>query len=89
MNIRIDKSFEKDTNKITNKTLLNKIADCIEDVKKAKKLTEIKNFKKLKAFHNIYRIRLGDYRLGILVSGDTVEFIRCLHRKDIYNYFPK
>jgi hypothetical protein len=31
MKIKIDKSFVKDTNKIDNKDLLNKIALCVED----------------------------------------------------------
>jgi mRNA interferase RelE/StbE len=31
---------------------------------------------------------VGDYRIGISVEGDEVEFVRCLHRRDIYRYFP-
>lgn len=35
-----------------------------------------------------YRIRVGDYRLGLEVEGDVVVFVRCLHRRDMYRYFP-
>ncbi len=35
-----------------------------------------------------YRIRFGDYRIGIKIEDDLVIFIRALHRKDIYRYFP-
>lgn len=35
-----------------------------------------------------YRIRMGDYRLGIIVEGEVVTFVRFLHRRDIYGYFP-
>ncbi len=42
----------------------------------------------MKGSRNYYRIRIGDYRAGIIVEGLTVEFIRFLHRKDIYKYFP-
>jgi mRNA interferase RelE/StbE len=37
---------------------------------------------------NFYRIRVGDYRLGAVVEGDQVEFVRCLSRRDLYRFFP-
>ena len=88
MIIRIDKSFEKDTDKINNKDLLLKIADCIEKVKKADSIQSIKNLKKLKGSNSYYRIKIGDYRIGLFIEKDKTEFIRFLHRKDIYKYFP-
>lgn len=37
MNLKINKSFEKDTDKIKDKKILNLIADCIYNIQKAKK----------------------------------------------------
>jgi len=88
MEIKIDKSFQKDTRRIKDKTVLQKVANTIANVQRAKNLDEIKNLKKIKGNTSMYRIRIGDYRLGILVSESSIEFIRCLHRKDIYKYFP-
>ncbi len=42
----------------------------------------------MKGSEDYYRIRLGDYRLGLRIEEGTVSFIRCLHRKDVYKYFP-
>jgi mRNA interferase RelE/StbE len=89
MIVKIDKRFEKDTDKINDKNLLIKIAECIEAVQKIEDFNDIKNFKKLKGSNNFYRIRIGDYRIGLEIENETVEFIRFLHRKDIYRYFPK
>ena len=89
MEIKIDKSFQKDTRRIKDKSILQKIANTIANVQRAKTLEEIKNLKKIQGTQAMYRIRIGDYRLGIIVSDSTVKFIRCLHRKDIYKYFPK
>ncbi|WP_374754821.1 type II toxin-antitoxin system RelE family toxin [Dyadobacter psychrophilus] len=44
--------------------------------------------KKLKGFSNAYRIRIGDYRVGIFVENNIVELARIAHRKDIYKVFP-
>lgn len=89
MNILIDKSFERDCNKISDKELLSQIEDIIISVKNAKSISEIKNIKKLEGAKFFYRIRIGDYRIGIFIVEDTCIFVRCLHRKDIYKYFPK
>jgi mRNA interferase RelE/StbE len=89
MNILIDKSFRKDTDKINDKKLLHSLADCIEAVQSTKKLSEISNCKKLKGSKNAYRIKLGEYRIGFIFKNQTVEFIRFLHRSVVYNYFPE
>ncbi len=88
MIVRIDKSFAKDTDKIKDQSLKGRIADVIGLVQQAKSIQEVTNLKKLKGEQQYYRIKLGDCRIGIKVANDTVDFIRFLHRKDIYRYFP-
>ena len=89
MIVRIDEAFEKDSDNITDKKILLRLADCIENVKRAKSLREIAGIKKLQGVKNHYRIRIGDYRIGIIEEGGEVFFIRFLNRKDIYRYFPR
>lgn len=88
MRVLIDKSFEKDTDEITDKKLLESIADCIYEVQKHDKLSEISNCKKLKGSKNAYRIRIGNYRIGFVYENHTIQFIRFLHRSKIYDSFP-
>ena len=89
MEIKIDKSFQKDTRRIKDKSILQRVANTIANVQRAKNLEDIKNLKKIQGSNSMYRIRIGDYRLGVIITDNTVEFIRCLHRKDIYKNFPK
>lgn len=42
----------------------------------------------MKGYIGFYKIRFGDYRIGLKVEGDVVILERTLHRKDIYRYFP-
>jgi mRNA interferase RelE/StbE len=42
----------------------------------------------LVGFSNAYRIRLGDFRVGLFLDNDVVTLARILHRKDIYKLFP-
>lgn len=89
MILKIDKSFEKDTDKIKDKKILNLIAECIENIQNAKRVNEISQIKKLQGYNSHYRIKIKDYRIGISMENNVIEFIRFLHRKEIYRYFPK
>jgi len=43
----------------------------------------------MQGFKTFYRIRIGDYRIGIeLENPTTLRFIIVLHRKNIYKKFP-
>jgi len=61
----------------------------IERIEQAQALTEVANLTKLTGTHGYYRIRLGEYRVGLAVEGNCVTFVRFLHRKDIYRHFPE
>jgi mRNA interferase RelE/StbE len=88
MIIKIDKAFEKDTRKISEQKLLHQIADLIETLQLVNSISEIRNIKKLKSYSNYYRIRIGNYRIGLQINSNQIIFIRILHRKDIYTFFP-
>ncbi|MFB2895956.1 type II toxin-antitoxin system RelE/ParE family toxin [Aerosakkonemataceae cyanobacterium BLCC-F50] len=51
---------------------------------------ELGYLQKLKGYSDKYKIRVGDYRIGITVEQDTNTLIceRIAHRKDIYRIFP-
>ncbi len=89
MQVKIDKSFQKDVKKIKEKNNLKRIATTIRHIQRVENISDIKNLKKLAVSNNNYRIRIGDYRIGLIITEDTIEFVRFLHRKDIYKYFPK
>ena len=67
MIVKIDKSFEKDVKKINNKSIYLKISAVINEFQDAEKLSEIKNLKKLKGSKYFYRVRMGDYRIGLII----------------------
>ena len=89
MNIEFKKSFAGDLKKKAQQIKLrSRIQEIIQEVDNAESLYEIKNLKKLKAEDDYYRIRIGDYRIGLKIKDGTVIFVRFLHRKEIYRYFP-
>ena len=89
MKVVFDSSFSKSLRKLKVKWLKKKIEDTIVEAENASTIHDIANVKKLQGFKSFYRIRIGDYRIGIeLEDNATVRFIIVLHRKDIYREFP-
>ena len=88
MKVGFRESFAKDLKVIKDKGLLRRVKELIEVVEKADSLIDISNLKKLKGGGNYFRLRIGDYRVGMALENDTVIFVRLLNRKDIYKYFP-
>lgn len=88
MKVKFESKFAKDLRSIRDAKLLAKIKEMIDECKAAESLTELKNIKKLQGYDTFYRIRIGEYRVGLEVLNDELIFTRFLHRKDVYKYFP-
>jgi mRNA interferase RelE/StbE len=88
MKFKIERSFEKEFNKLHDKALSESILTAIENVSLAKNIEGIQNLKKLAGHKNAYRIRSGNYRIGVFIENNTVIFAAFDHRKDIYKRFP-
>ena len=88
MNVRFKASFAKDLRALKDKALLERIKQLIANVEAAQSLAEVSNLKKLRGGGGYYRIRIGDYRVGLATEEGVVVFVRVLHRREVYRYFP-
>jgi mRNA interferase RelE/StbE len=71
-----------------DKALQEGVAEVIKGIEAADTLSDIPNVKKIKGYQHYFRIRTGNYRLGIYCESEEVELLRFLHRKDVYRNFP-
>ncbi|MFP4345931.1 MAG: type II toxin-antitoxin system RelE family toxin [Anaerolineales bacterium] len=88
MKVIFKNSFVKDLQKIKDHALATRVRQLIETLEDATTIQDLSNLKQLKGATSYYRMRVGDYRLGLSIEGETVTLIRFLHRKDVYRYFP-
>lgn len=87
MIILIDRSFQKDAKRLPS-DVQRKLKQLIQEIQQANSFSQI-GCEKLSGYQNAYRIRLGNYRIGIYKEDETVVLSRVLNRKEIYRYFPK
>ena len=89
MDILYGKRFSKDLDLIRNEPKIRKrLLELIKKIKETNTLTDLKDVKKIEGYSDYFRIKLGDYRLGIKLGQNRIELIRFLHRKEIYRRFP-
>jgi len=90
MNIEVTKSFLKDIEKITDKSIKAEIKDIVLSISKAEVIENIPKLRKLVGYKKgiFYRIKVRDYRIGATIEGDLITLVRCMNRKDIYKFFP-
>jgi len=87
MILLIDRSFEKDAKKLPKEVQL-KLKEIINLIQQSSNFSEL-TAEKLAGSKDAYRIRLGNYRIGIYKKDNTIILSRVLNRKEIYRYFPK
>jgi mRNA interferase RelE/StbE len=89
MNVIFDRAFSKSIDKIREEKVKERMTRIIFSVEKADSIDKIPNIKKMVGWVNYYRIKSGDYRIGIeFENNHTIRFIIIAHRKDIYKNFP-
>jgi mRNA interferase RelE/StbE len=88
LKVDFKESFLRDLKRVNDKTVKARVREVIHMVEQAEHLHSMGNLKKLKTGADCYRIRVGDYRMGLILESDTIIFVRFLHRKDLYRYFP-
>ena len=88
MDALFEASFAKDLRRIKDKNSRRRIQHIIAEVKSANNLDDVHNLIKMQGYDTFYRIRFGDYRIGIELLDAKVIFVRALHRKDIYRKLP-
>jgi mRNA interferase RelE/StbE len=88
MQVEFLEKFGKDLDKLNQGFVKKTVQKTIIQMEQAKSLQEIPHIKKLSGHKSAYRIRIGDYRIGVFVDGNKVQFARVLNRKDIYKLFP-
>jgi mRNA interferase RelE/StbE len=81
-------SFLRDIKKLRDRRVQSAVEKAIDSVERANSIDQINSIKRLSGHSHYYRIRIGDWRIGLKIEAETAIFVRCLHRREMYRYFP-
>ena len=88
MEIRYHPQFDRDTRRIRSRDLSGRLERTIAELKAASNIREVGGVRPITGWENHYRIRIGGYRLGIVLEDDVVVLVRFGPRRDFYRGFP-
>lgn len=89
MNFETSKQFDKLVFKIKDKSIKARLKNVIEKIAESKNLDEISNITPIVGCPGYYRIKFGDYRIGISFEENTVWFLYFGKRdENTYKKFP-
>lgn len=88
MRVEYRKRFLKELAKIPLTTRERIDQFVFEDFPNLESIFESGKIEQMKGYPSYYKIRFGDYRVGLKIENDVVIFERALHRKEIYRFFP-
>ena len=84
------KTFLKELKKLPKDIRVKVERLCFDILPDIKNLSDIKGLEKLIGYDNYYKVRFGDYRVGLEIDIERKIIVCCrvLHRKEIYRYYP-
>ena len=88
MKVEFTPRFRRDLRRQRNPEIRRRVEQAILDLEAAPSLAAVSGAARLRAPGLFYRVRIGNYRIGLTVEGDTLVLIRFLHRRDMYRVFP-
>jgi mRNA interferase RelE/StbE len=89
VNVQYRQLFLKDLKKLKKTEVYERIYElAFVTFPDTANLQDMPNVKAMVGYPGHYRFRLGDYRVGFILQGDSLELMRVLHRREFYRYFP-
>ena len=88
MNVESTRLFRRDVRQLRSAQVRRRLDQAIQELIEASNITEVTGVKRMTAPGSHYRIRIGNYRLGITMDGETAVLRRFLPRGEIYQRFP-
>ena len=89
MEVRYRQSFIRDLKRLKGLPIYDHVFMLVFTLLPAANvLRDITDVKPMTGYQNRYRVRIGDYRVGIERQGNAIELMRVLHRREFYRYFP-
>ena len=88
MKVEFSPPFDKDIRHLRDGALLARLKKAIVGLEQASSLSDLAQVKAMTGCTDRYRLRIGDYRLGLQLVSDAVLLVRFLHRKEISRHFP-
>ena len=88
MEIRRERRFARDLRRVRSDQIQRRVRRKLEEMEAAPSLAQVRGVKKIADSENHYRVRVGDYRIGLEMDGEIAILQRFGARDGFYRGFP-
>lgn len=88
LDLLVQRKFLKDLAKIPTRDRAKIESFVFESLPGYATIEEIGKLEKMQGYRDYYKVRFGDYRIGIFYEAQTLVLERVLHHREIYRFFP-
>ncbi|MGZ8162900.1 MAG: type II toxin-antitoxin system RelE family toxin [Methylobacter sp.] len=88
MKVKYSKKFLKQLAAVPS-DIRSKIENFVfEELVSTSSIYEMGKVEKMKGYDGFYKVRFGNYRLGLVIENEIVAVKTVMHRREIYKFFP-
>ncbi len=88
MIVKYGKQFLKELARIPSKHRIQIEKFIFKELPGFNNLYQCRKIESLKGYKDFFKVRFGNYRIGLQKEDEVIILKRVLHRKDIYKFFP-
>jgi mRNA interferase RelE/StbE len=88
MEVRYSKKFLKQLAGIPSDSRSKIETFVFSDIVTVNSIAELGKVEKMQGYDGFYKVRFGQYRLGLVIENGIITVKTVMHRKEIYNFFP-
>lgn len=88
MKVKYGKKFLKQLAAVPSDIRLKIESFVFEELVSTSSIYEMGKVEKMKGYDGFYKVRFGNYRLGLVIENEIVAVKIVMHRREIYKFFP-
>jgi len=88
MKVKYSKKFLKQLAAVPSDIRLKIESFAFEELVSTSSIYEMGKVEKMKGYDGFYKVRFGNYRLGLVIENEIIVVKTVMHRREIYKFFP-
>ncbi|MEI6333930.1 MAG: type II toxin-antitoxin system RelE/ParE family toxin [Methylococcaceae bacterium] len=88
MEVSYSKKFLKQLADVPGKTRVKIENFALNELISVFSVSSLGKVEKMQGYDGFYKVRFGNYRVGLVIQNETITVKTVMHRREIYKFFP-
>ena len=88
MEVSYSKKFLKQLAGVPSETRVKIEHFVFNDLVSVFSISSLGKVEKMQGYDGFYKVRFGNYRLGLVIENERITVKTVMHRREIYKFFP-